>query len=144
MQKSAPMFPALLQSNGKLRLRRQQELHKYVVAKAVISLLGKIERAAYDILSLSHFVSLRGLQNQRRAFSSIDLQWLRILLSSKLLRPWRLPAKFKKGFFHHVWTRRSKPRGKQRWSIRNSKAVLKLLITWLKGLKRKRKIIRWR
>ena len=50
LQRSAILFPALLQNDGKLRLRRQQELHKHVTAKAVTPLLRKIERAAYEIL----------------------------------------------------------------------------------------------
>ena len=35
MQKSGPMFPALVQSNGELRLRHQQEPHKHNAAKAL-------------------------------------------------------------------------------------------------------------
>ena len=50
LQKSAPMFPALLQRDGKLRLRRQQGPHKHIAAKAVTPLLRKIERAAHEIL----------------------------------------------------------------------------------------------
>ena len=52
LQKSAPMFPALLQGDGKLRLRRQQRQHKHIAAKAVIPLLRKIERAAHKILPI--------------------------------------------------------------------------------------------
>ena len=50
LQRSAIMFPGLLQNDGKLRLHRQQELHKHVTAKAVTPLLRKIERAAHEIL----------------------------------------------------------------------------------------------
>ena len=52
LQHSAVILPALVQNDEKLRVRKQQEAHKMIKAKAIPVFLRKIEKAAKEILLL--------------------------------------------------------------------------------------------